>query len=93
MTSGCGTFNLTVQAGDDQGSVYTNAVTILGEPTGQVTNPCPGDANNDHIVNGADIGVVIGNWNTAGPTGDLNNDGIVNGADLGIVIGNWGCTW
>ena len=93
VTSGCGTFNLTVQAGDDQGSVYTNAVTILGEPTGQVTNPCPGDANNDHIVNGADIGVVIGNWNTAGPTGDLNNDGIVNGADLGIVIGNWGCTW
>ena len=54
-----------------------------------VSCSCPGDLNGDHVVNGADLGILIGNWNGTGPA-DLNGDGIVNGADLGILIGNWG---
>ncbi|MDZ4832143.1 MAG: M12 family metallo-peptidase [Phycisphaerae bacterium] len=47
------------------------------------------DLNGDGIVNGADLAIVLGAWNAAGPLGDVNLDGIVNGADLGIVLGSW----
>ncbi|MFO0963276.1 MAG: hypothetical protein U0625_10285 [Phycisphaerales bacterium] len=47
-----------------------------------------GDLNGDGIVNGADLGILLGNWGNSG-IGDLNNDGIVNGADLGLLLGNW----
>ena len=46
------------------------------------------DLNCDGAVNGADLGVLIGNWGGSG-TGDLNADGVVNGADLGVLIGGW----
>lgn len=51
---------------------------------------CVGDALPDGVVDGMDIAVVLGFWNTAGPTGDLNNDGVVDGIDLAIVLGHWG---
>ena len=47
-----------------------------------------GDLDGNGFVNGADLGVLLGAWGTAGP-GDLNADGIVNGADLGILLGAW----
>ena len=47
-----------------------------------------GDLNNDGLVNGADLGTLLGAWGTPGP-GDLNGDGIVNGADLGVMLGAW----
>jgi hypothetical protein len=46
-----------------------------------------GDLNGDGLVNGADLGVLLGNWGTAG--GDLNADGTTDGADLGVLLGNW----
>ena len=51
----------------------------------------PGDLNGDGVVNGADLGILIGTWGPAPPgtPADLNGDGAVNGADLGILIGNW----
>ncbi|MFO0961840.1 MAG: hypothetical protein U0625_02925 [Phycisphaerales bacterium] len=77
-----------VAAGDDPNALYTNCVKILGE--GAVPAPaCTGDLNNDGVVNGADLGLLLGNWGNAG-IGDINNDGIVNGADLGLLLGNWG---
>lgn len=55
---------------------------------------CPADLNQDGVVNGADLGIMLGQW---GPcqsgvpcTADLNSDGLVNGADLGILLGDWG---
>lgn len=51
--------------------------------------PCPGDLDGNHIVDGADLGNLLGQWGTAG-TADLNGDAIVNGADLGILLGAWG---
>ena len=50
--------------------------------------PCPSDLNGDHIVNGADLGIMLGDW--GGSERDLNGDGIVNGADLGLLLGAWG---
>ena len=45
--------------------------------------------NGDNVVNGADLGQLLGNWAGSG-LGDLNNDGVVNGADLGQMLGAWG---
>ncbi|HMN97594.1 MAG TPA: hypothetical protein PKC43_07430 [Phycisphaerales bacterium] len=54
-----------------------------GEPTGD-----PADLNGDGVVNGADLGILLGNWGGSG-SGDLNGDGVINGADLGILLGSW----
>jgi hypothetical protein len=48
----------------------------------------PGDLNGDGQVNGADLGILLANWGTAG-AGDLNSDGTVDGADLGALLSNW----
>ena len=58
--------------------------------------PCIGDLNDDCMVNGADLGLMLGAWGSCGKKGpgcfsDLNDDGMVNGADLGLLLGNWGC--
>ena len=50
--------------------------------------PCPADFDNDNIVSGSDLGLLLGGW--GGVDFDLNADGIVNGADLGILLGAWG---
>jgi hypothetical protein len=48
----------------------------------------PADLNGDGIVNGIDLGLLLGNWGGTG-LGDLNGDGTVNGADLGILLASW----
>lgn len=50
---------------------------------------CVGDITGDGVVDGADLAMVLGNWNGSG-TGDLNNDGFVDGIDIAIILGNWG---
>ncbi len=52
----------------------------------------PGDANEDGTVNGADLNIVLSNYNQTGTDwshGDFNGDGAVNGADLNIVLSNY----
>jgi hypothetical protein len=52
---------------------------------------CPADLNQDGVVNGADLGLMLGSWGPCpGCAADLNADGIVNGADLGLLLGSWG---
>jgi hypothetical protein len=48
-----------------------------------------GDLNGDGIVDGADLGALLGEWGSADSLADLNNDGIVDGADLGTLLGAW----
>ena len=48
---------------------------------------CPGDLNLDGVIDTADLGILIGQFGTAGPGADINGDGVVNTADLGILIG------
>ncbi|MFO0783315.1 MAG: hypothetical protein U0636_06495 [Phycisphaerales bacterium] len=50
---------------------------------------CAADLNSDSVVDGTDLGLLLGNWGNAG-TGDLNSDGIVDGTDLGLLLGAWG---
>jgi hypothetical protein len=51
----------------------------------------PSDFNNDGIVNGADLGMLLGAWGpSTSPLFDLNQDGSVDGVDLGLFLGNWG---
>lgn len=51
----------------------------------------PGDLNDDGVVNGADLGLMLGAWGApvAFPAADLHQDGIVDGADLGLLLAAW----
>jgi hypothetical protein len=51
--------------------------------------PVPGDLNNDGVVDGADLGLLLAAWDTSDAAADLNDDGVVEGADLGILLGAW----
>ena len=53
---------------------------------------CDADINDDGVVNGADISVLLGYWGQSGKNvvGDITGDGIVNGADLAQLLGSWG---
>lgn len=53
-----------------------------------------GDLNEDGLVNGTDLAVMLGQWGACvgDPElciADLDSDGFVNGADLSLVLGNW----
>lgn len=48
-----------------------------------------GDLNGDGVVDGADLGLLLGAWDGADPIADLNGDGVVDGADLGLLLGSW----
>ncbi len=55
----------------------------------------PADLNDDGIVDGADLGLMLGAWGlcTDDPClGDLTGDGLVDGADLGLLLGEFGWT-
>lgn len=49
----------------------------------------PGDINNDGVVNGADLAMLLSQWGGPG-SGDLNSSGGIDGADLAIILSNWG---
>lgn len=50
---------------------------------------CPADLDGNGIVDGADLGILLANWNSAG-AGDLDGSGSVDGADLGTLLAAWG---
>ncbi|RLS47029.1 MAG: hypothetical protein DWH86_01435 [Planctomycetota bacterium] len=55
----------------------------------QIGNSCAlADINCDGHVNGADLGLLLGNWGNPGPS-DLNNSGTTDGSDLGLLLGEW----
>ncbi|MFG0258613.1 MAG: hypothetical protein ACF8GE_11985, partial [Phycisphaerales bacterium JB043] len=54
----------------------------------EIDSSCLGDYDGDGDTDGADLGLFLGTWGTAG--GDFTGDGTTNGADLGIFLGNWG---
>ncbi len=73
--------NLQVDASGKTGCVVS-VIVVAG---------CPADLNGDGAVNGADVGLMIGQWGAcAGCDADLNGDGLVDGADFGLLIGAWG---
>lgn len=54
----------------------------------------PADLDGNGVVNGADLGILLGLWGVcpaeAACIADLNGDGVVNGADLGALLAAWG---
>ena len=58
---------------------------------GTGADPCVADLNNDGIVDGADLSLILGAWAT--DNCDYNLAGgacFIDGADLSIVLGEWG---
>ena len=49
-----------------------------------------GDLDGDGVVNGADLGIMLADWEGgASSPADLNDDGRVDGLDLGVLLANW----
>ncbi len=49
----------------------------------------PADLNGDGTVDGADLGILLGNWGNSG-AGDIDGNSQVDGADLGALVADWG---
>ncbi len=50
---------------------------------------CPADLNGNGVVDGADLGQLLGAWGQGGAA-DLDGSGTVDGADLGQLLAAWG---
>ncbi len=50
---------------------------------------CPADFDQDGVVGGSDIAVILSNWGGGG-AGDLDGDGVVAGPDLTTLLSAWG---
>ena len=51
-----------------------------------------GDLNQDGIVDGADLTMLLGAWGACSEpscAADINQDGIIDGADLTLLLGSW----
>lgn len=61
------------------------------DPDSAATAPLPGDLNGDALVDGADLGLLLGAWGTCRGScpEDIDGTGIVDGADLGLLLGAW----
>ena len=51
---------------------------------------CVGDLNQDSMVNGQDLALVLSYWGSNNADIDLDGNGSVGGGDLAIVLGDWG---
>lgn len=51
---------------------------------------CTGDLNNDNVVDGVDLAILLNHWNSSNPQSDINSDGHINGQDLALLMGTWG---
>lgn len=51
---------------------------------------CPSDFNNDDVVDGIDLGILLSSWGQSNSTADLNGDNLVDGNDLGLLLSSWG---
>jgi len=74
---------------DAEGTIY-----VVGEtPELYVLTPkrtsCAADLDGNSIVDGADLGLLLGAWGGPG-AGDLDESGSVDGADIGLLLGAWG---
>lgn len=51
---------------------------------------CLADVNEDLVVDGVDLGMLLADWGAQNSVADFNQDGFVDGQDLGILLGDWG---
>lgn len=86
---------LIFEVGDVNDHILDSAVFIAqlraeaGDPGTDPTEDCLGDLNEDGVVDGADLAIVLGFWGDD-DGGDLTGDDITDGADIAIILGYWG---
>ncbi len=58
----------------------------------RIAPPCRSDLNDDSVVDGADLGILLSAWSKGltETNADLNSDGVVDGVDLGVLLNDWG---
>ena len=81
----------------DDLQIYNEALTpieinfLTQNPGSVVSFTCPADLNDDGVVGGADLGLLLGSWGACGACpANIDGQGGVDGADLGILLGAWG---
>lgn len=80
-------FNNVVTPNVAEQTAYNDfAATVLSSGAEVVTT---GDFTGDGLVNGADLSILLSNWNATNASIDLNNDGIVGPVDLSMLLSNW----
>lgn len=94
------TFTFTSTAAPVEGNVALNifkpgAINGVGAAAivpGPVSSYCPGDANNDGIVNFFDLNLMLGTYGQTGEdlNADANGDGEVTFDDLNLLLGGFG---
>ncbi len=68
------------------GAVNIDLLQVARAPQAQGSSP---DIDGNGVVNGADLGVLLGDWASSEARSDLDGDGTVGGADLGVLLGAW----
>ena len=77
--------------GIDRSGSFTNLASSATLHVTYLTGPpCDGDLNDDDVVDGGDLSLVLGYWGGENPAYDLDENGVIDGADLAIVLGAWG---
>lgn len=66
------------------------AFALLALPVMAAAN-CRADLNATGIIDGTDLGILLGQWGPCpGCSGDFNGDGVVGCFDQEYLLGNWG---
>ena len=64
---------------------------LYANPGQTAPSACAADLNLDGMIDGTDLGLLLGAWGVCGSCdADLNADGQVDGTDLGLLLGAWG---
>ena len=51
---------------------------------------CVGDLDDDAVVGGSDLSILLGFWGSGNQVADIDGDGEVGGSDLSMLLGQWG---
>ncbi|HMN97033.1 MAG TPA: hypothetical protein PKC43_02875 [Phycisphaerales bacterium] len=83
-----------LRAGVAAAVAATVALAAAGAVAPVPCGPCAGDLDGNGVVDGADLGAMLGAWGECPPgatcAADLDGNGVVDGADLGALLGSWG---
>jgi len=91
---GCGEvtyfYEVTLTVTDPLGLAAHEALSLYPDCYGKLV--CIADMNDDGVVDGVEIAIVLSQWGLAGAglLADIDGDGVVNGMDFAIVLGSWG---
>ncbi len=88
LAPGAYSAQVTIQTKDENIPGATTS-SIVASFQATVESGRPEDLNNDGVVDGADLGLLLAAWGGTGAA-DINGDGHADGADLGMLLAAWG---